>query len=112
MNEIKSFETTTKTEICGTLLGAYRESKNAGNELINFYEVIWEREIELIAKNLIEEGVKEFTISTTFSSLLETLATFERFGFKVNGLTQVFDRYEDIFTGNRNLIPAIRMVLA
>ena len=65
-----------------TLFWAYRESCKAENELVNFGEVIWDNEIETIAEELKNLGIEEFTISSTFSSLIDTLAKFEKHGFR------------------------------
>lgn len=93
------------------LYWAYRYSKDAGNEFIDFDEAIWDYDIEPIAEFLKAEGITEFTISSTFSSLIPTLAKFEEFGFKMAGLTTVKARYSDWQTGERAVIPAIRMSL-
>lgn len=96
--------------INSTLFAAYRRSTAAGNELIDFDGAIWEREIEGLAKALRENDISEFTISSTYSSLIETLAAFEKQGFKMAGLTQVNDLLTDRNTGEHKLIPAIKMV--
>ncbi len=95
--------------INGTLFWAYRNSIFAERELIDFDEVIWEKDIEEIATAMKEYGIKEFTISSTFSGLIFTLAEFKKHGFKMAGLTEVNARCTDIFTGKRELVPAIRM---
>lgn len=95
--------------INATLFWAYRESMEAENKNIDFSDVIWERDIEEIAKGLKENGITEFTISSTFSGLIPTLAEFEKHGFRMAGLTEVNARHRDIFTGKREIIPAIRM---
>ena len=56
-----------------------------------------------------ENGITEFTISSTFSSLIPTLAAFEKHGFEMDGLTEVNAAYTDWQTGQRARIPAIRM---
>lgn len=56
-----------------TLGQAYLYSKEAGNDLPNFAEVIWDYDIEAILEDCRKLGVKEFTISSTFSSLIETI---------------------------------------
>lgn len=53
-----------------TLGQAYLYSKEAGNDLPNFAEVIWDYDIEAILEDCRKLGVKEFTISSTFSSYL------------------------------------------
>ncbi len=94
-----------------TLFWAYNHSKEAGNELIDFDEVIWDEDIQAITSCLIEEGITEFTISSTFSSLIATLAAFEKEGIKMARLTTVKARYTDWKTGEHALIPAIKMTV-
>ena len=94
-----------------TLFWAYRNSIAAGNEEINFEDVIWDYDIEEIVKTLKENGISKFTISSTFSSLIPTLAEFEKHGFRMAGLTEVKANYTDWQTQERAAIPAIRMEL-
>ena len=94
-----------------TLGQAYLYSKEAGNDLPNFAEVIWDYDIPEIVKALKENGISEFTISSTFSSLIETLAAFEKEGIRMAGLTEVNATYSDWKTGKKARIPAIRMTL-
>lgn len=113
MKEIRTFEEAIKQnarslkdlEINGTLFWAYRTSKEIGNE------VIWDYDIEEIAQTLKANGITEFTISSTFSSLIETLAAFEKQGISMAGLTTVKARYTDWKTGEHALIPAIKMMV-
>lgn len=92
-----------------TLFWAYRSSMEAGNDAINFDDVIWDYDIEEITKTLKENDISEFTISSTFSSLIPTLAEFAKHGFQMAGLTEVKAKYTDWHTGERAVIPAIRM---
>lgn len=96
--------------INGTAFWAYRKSIEAGNDLVDFSEVIWDTDIEAIADTFKEAGVAEFTISSTFSSLIPTLAAFEKHSFKIAGLTEVNATYTDWQTNERARIPAIRMM--
>lgn len=116
MKKITAFETAKKTKanlkeagINSTLYWAYEESKDAERKYIDFSEVIWERDIEEIAKCLLKNGIHEFTISSTFSGLITTLAEFEKHGFKIAGLTQVNARWTDTLTGKREIVPALLM---
>ncbi len=95
-----------------TLFAAYRQQKDSGNELIDFSEVIWTQDIEPISEFFKAQGITEFTISSTFSSLIETLAAFEKHGFRMNGLTEVRANYTDFNTGEKKIIPAIHMRLS
>ena len=94
-----------------TLFWAYRNSIAAGNGEINFEDVIWDYDIEEIVKTLKENGISGFTISSTFSSLIPTLAEFAKHGFQMAGLTEVKANYTDWQTQERAVIPAIRMEL-
>lgn len=94
-----------------TLFWAYRNSITAGNDRIDFSETIWDSDIEEITKTLKENGITEFTISSTFSSLIPTLAEFAKHGFQMAGLTEVKANYTDFQTQERAVIPAIRMEL-
>lgn len=118
MKEIKLFETAKDSGknfdelgINRTLYWAYRNSQEAGNELIDFNECIWDYDIEPIVTALKEFGITEFTISSAFSSLIETLAEFEKAGCHMAGLTEVKARYTDFMTGEAKVIPAIKMCL-
>lgn len=92
----------TQRGINPTLFWAYRTSQHVGNAHINFSEVIWDKDVLPIAEALKENGVEEFTISSTFSSLITTLALFEAQGFAIIGLTTVKTLWE-------SKMPAIRM---
>lgn len=94
-----------------TLFWAYRNSQRVGNELIDFSDAIWEADIEPTVTLLRNEGIREFTISSSFSSLITILAAFEKHGCTMNGLTEVNATYTDITTGEFQRIPAIRMIL-
>ena len=94
-----------------TLFWAYRNSITAGNDRIDFGEAIWDSEVGEIAETLKENGITEFTISSTFSSLIPTLAEFAKHGFQMAGLTEVKANYTDFQTQERAVIPAIRMAV-
>ena len=93
-----------------TLFWTYRNSLEAGNERIDFCECIWKNEIEDIANCMKENGIVEFTISSTFSSLIETLAEFQKHGFQMAGLTEVNTRFNAIGSDEKEKRPAIRML--
>lgn len=95
--------------INATLFWAYRNSITAGNDRIDFGEAIWDSEVGEITETLKENGITEFTISSTFSSLIPTLAEFAKHGFQMAGLTEVKANYTDFQTQERAVIPAIQM---
>ena len=97
-----------------TFGAAYFYSRTAGNRLINFAEVIWEKDIEEILENCRRFGIKDFTISSTFSGLLTTLAEFEKHGCHMVRLIEINANYY-AFTGDihaepkHEIIPALLM---
>jgi len=95
--------------INGTMFWAYRKSIDAENDLIDFNEVIWDEDIDAIAECMMENGITEFTISSTFSGLISTLAALDKHGFKMAGIAEVNASYTDWQTNKRARIPAIRM---
>ena len=95
--------------INGTAFWAYRKSIDAGNDLIDFSEVIWDDDIDAIVQTFTDSGITEFTISSTFSGLIATLAAFDKQGFKMAGITEVNANYTDWVTNERAKIPAILM---
>ena len=100
-----------------TFSQAYFYSLEAGNDLINFGEVIWDYDIDEIIENCQRFGITEFTISSTFSSLILTIAEFEKKGCKLQGLVEINSRHDDwkaCFEGKPSVkerIPAFRLSL-
>ena len=86
---------------------AYERSKEAGNDIIDFSEVIWDYDIEPIVKACRAYGIDHISISSPFSGLIETLAEFEKQGCKMDGLTKVKTIHIDWQTGERQILPAI-----
>lgn len=117
MKKIEAFENADRNRSLGeqninsTVYWAYKNAQEAGNELLDFNEVIWDYDIEPILDTCKNYGITEFTISSTFSSLITTLAEFDKRDCHMAGLTQVKARYTDWKTGEHQLIPAIKMTL-
>ena len=97
-----------KSEINRTLYFAYEKSKKAANELINFDDIIWANDVEAIVNTLKENGIKEFTISCHFCDLIDRLADFDKFGCRMNGVTEVKSSMTNL-DGSVQIINALRM---
>ncbi len=117
MKKIEAFEqaiaTRTAPDAIGantTLFWAYFNSQRSGNDLVDFSEVIWDEDVEAIAATFHDNGITEFTISSRFSSLISTLAAFDKLGFKLAGVTEVNANYKDIFTNDWARVPAVRLM--
>lgn len=97
-------------DIQPTLGEAYRYSVEAENELPNFNDVIWDDDIDAILNSMRREGITEFTISSSFSGLIETIARFIDKGCALDGIVQINDRLgRDFQTGERLKLPAFKM---
>ena len=99
-----------------TFGAAYFYSQEAGNDLINFGEVIWDYDIDEILENCRRFGITEFTISSTFSSLIVTIAELQKKGCKLEGLIEINSRFDDwksCFEGEtkKERIPAFKISL-
>ena len=102
--------------INSTFGAAYFYSLEAGNDLINFDEIIWDRDIDEILENCRRFGIEEFTISSTFSSLITTIAEFQKRGCKLEGLIEINSRFDDWKAGlegesRKERIPAFKISL-
>lgn len=91
-----------------TFFWAYRDSQEAEAEFLDFSDVIWDTDIEPILADCKKYGITEFTISSTFSGLLDTIALFIKLGCKMEGLVYVNSRHIDIFTRERKILPALK----
>ena len=96
--------------INATFGDAYFYSKDAGNELINFGGTIWERDIDEILECCKKYEITEFTISSTFSGLVKIIAEFTKRGCKLDGLVEINSYFVDIFTNEKERIPAFKMI--
>ena len=99
-----------------TFSQAYFYSLEAGNDLINFGEVIWDYDIDPILENCRRFGIEAFTISSTFSSLILTIAELQKKGCKLEGLIEINSRFDDwksCFEGEtkKERIPAFKISL-
>lgn len=99
-------------DINHTAFWAYVYSQEADNETLNFNEVIWDHDVEDIIKFCHAFAIKEITISSNFSGLIPTLALFEKIGCKLEGLTEVNDRFKDYITGEFKKLPALKIKIA
>ena len=93
-----------------TMYWAYERSREVNN-ILNFNDVIWDRDIPEIVKSCRELGIKEFTISCEFSGLISTLAEFEKHGVHMAGLTKVKLEHRDFETGEHAVASAIKMIV-
>ena len=90
---------------------AYLTSLEAGNDVPDFADVIWNDDIEEILRDCRRFGITEFTISSAFSGIIEAIDKFLEPGCRLNGLTKVKSRFNDRRTGEKEIKPAFKLSL-
>lgn len=105
--EIPASDVTAESGIHWGVYHAYHKAKENGNATIDFNDVIWDRDIEPIVNFCRENGVNYFTVSSTFSGLLETLDRFQKLGCQLGAITEVTAPYKNFMTKEWDRIPAI-----
>ena len=98
-------------EVNPTLYWAYRHSKRNGLRTIDFNDVVWGKDAQAIVKTLREEGYKSFTVSSTFSGLLEIVEAFGKEGCKMGGLTRVKQGFTEFDEETGKIVDAERPAL-
>lgn len=84
MDEIKALG----DEAC-KIYGFYEKAKENENACINIDDIIWDREVEPIVRIMRENGIKEFTFSTTCTDAIETIWLFKEAGCEVGGMVEI-----------------------
>ena len=79
------------------------------NELLDFSGNIWERDMDAVAAEIRRLGIKEFTVSSAGTRLLEMLADFEKRGIRVAGFKNIKTGWRDFETDEEETKPAILM---
>lgn len=88
---------------------AYMKSVEAGNDILDFNDVIWDHDIQPIVDTCNKVGVTEFTISSNFTGLLKTVYELDKRGFKLIGIKEVIATYMDYPNNERAIIPAVHI---
>lgn len=89
---------------------AYCYSRESGADLINFYEVIWDNDVEEIIDNCKKYGITAFTISNSFPGLLDIMAKFKKMGCRFDGIVTINGLF-GIRKTQTKPIPAFKLVL-
>ena len=78
-----------------TMLKAYFTSKQDGKELLDFNDIIWDKDIKAIADAVRRFGIREFTISVQASAIIDILTAFQDLGIRLEGMTKVQTNQRD-----------------
>lgn len=113
MKSIEIFESIQKNENSDTtglskeLYWAYERSCERDCEIIDFDDSFRENVIVEIVDCMKKLDIHEFTVSSGWSSTIEMLCLFEKYGCKIVGATNVNSFHKDWETGVRETKPAI-----
>ena len=89
---------TVKEEECNcTMFTAYFHSKKDGKELLDFNDIIWDKDIKAIAEAVRRFGIREFTISVQASAIIDILTAFQDLGIRVESMTKVQTNQRDAY---------------
>ncbi len=67
----------------------YETARDNGNTHLDISEVVWDKDVEELISCMRENGISEFTFSSTWSSAVETAWLFTQNGCKLCGLAEV-----------------------
>lgn len=71
------------------LMRYYENSQECGNEILDIDDVVWSEDIPGLIQAMRENGIEEFTYSSTWSGAVETAWEFTQNGCSLEGLTEV-----------------------
>ena len=84
---------------------AYFAALRNENETLDFNYVVWKSDVEPILADCRRFGITEFTVSSTFSSLVEIIAAFVERGCRLDGIVKVKGDYNAPGTDERIILP-------
>ena len=68
---------------------AYRNSRDNENAILDFNDIIWDRDIEALIACMKENGIKAFTYSCRATDAVETLWLFKEAGCTIGEMVEV-----------------------
>jgi hypothetical protein len=89
---------------------AYEHSRENENKILNFDDIIWDRDVEAITACLKENGITEFTYSCRATDAVETLWLFKQAGCTIGEMVEVNLR-KDFFGKGYEKGHAFKMIL-
>ena len=76
----------------------YETARENGNARLDISEVVWDKDVEDLIACMRENGISEFTFSSTWISAVETAWSFTQNGCELGGLVEI-NGGRDHFTG-------------
>ncbi len=84
----------------------YRDMKRRGNDCIDFADVVWDRDVEPLVREMRASGIKRFTFSSTYSSAVNTAWLFQEQGCVPEGLIRINSQYQNFGSDDFEKAPA------
>lgn len=100
----------TMGDIAWKIWRAYEKSRDNENEILDFDDIIWDRDVEAITTCMKENGIKAFTYSCRATDAVETLWLFKEAGCTIGEMVEVNLR-NDFFGKGYEKGHAFRMTL-
>jgi hypothetical protein len=89
---------------------AYEKSRDNENEILDFNDIIWDRDVEALTACMKENGIKAFTYSCRATDAVETLWLFKQAGCTIGEMVEV-DLRKDFFGNGYEKGHAFKMIL-
>lgn len=99
-----------KGDIACKIWRAYEKSRDNENEILDFDDIIWDRDVEALAACMKENGIKAFTYSCRATDAVETLWLFKEAGCTIGEMVEVNLR-KDVYGKGYEKGHAFRMTL-
>ena len=78
-----------KGDIAWKIWRAYEKSRDNENEILDFDDIIWDRDVEALTACMKENGIKAFTYSCRATDAVETLWLFKEAGCTIGEMVEV-----------------------
>ena len=89
---------------------AYEKSRDNENEILDFDDIIWDRDVEALTACMRKNGIKAFTYSCQATDAIETLWLFKEAGCTIGEMVEVNLR-KDFFGKGYEKGHAFKMIL-
>ena len=99
-----------KGDIACKVWRAYEKSRDNKNEILDFDDIIWDRDVKALTACMKENGIKAFTYSCRATDAVETLWLFKEAGCTIGEMVEVNLR-KDFFGNGYEKGHAFKMIL-
>ena len=83
-----------KSKYVNRIMRDYEVSRDNGNDILNFDDIIWDDDVEALTACMKENGIKAFTYSCRAASSIDTLWLFKQAGCTIGDLVEINIREE------------------